>query len=155
MKKNKGITLVEVLIIVGVIGCLILLSALSLNNIRQKGRDLKRVSDMTLLQKTMDIVKAESGSFTNACGDDVSGKTVSQCSGIEPDMMLDDYLPNLQNFNDPLRQDIVCDENCSKAPCNYGLIFISDDDYNIKFYLEKGTADYVAGCHTLTKNGIE
>lgn len=154
MKKN-GFTLVEILIVCLIGGALILLAVVSLNGIQSKGRDAERINDINSIHKAMMMLEEETGSFLNACGGVSYVGAVSKCDGQGENFELIEYLDSIVAMNDPLEKVIVCDAQCSVIPCNYAFNALSDEHYEINFYLERATADYNRGCHRLTEKGIE
>ncbi len=55
MKANKGFTLIELLVVIAIIGILSSVVLASLNSARVKGRDAKRVSDMSQLKLALEL----------------------------------------------------------------------------------------------------
>lgn len=149
MSKQKGFTLVELLVVVAIIGLLSTLAVVSLGGIREKARDTKRVSDMDALKTAMELVNNEEGGYDQA---GCSAGLVSDCTGGNAET----YLPGIGNLTDPSEDTTACDATCSTNPCNYA--FVGDpgsDSYDVYFYLESGSANLDAGCHKLSEAGIE
>ena len=150
MKRQKGFTLVELLVVVAIIGLLSTMAVVSLNGIRERARDTKRISDIDAIQKSMELVKSEFGGYDKSgCTD---GTLMSMCTGGN----LATYLPAIKNINDPLWTTLCTSDVVCKAGCNYTLRNIADKDtYTILFNLEKGVANYTEpGCYILTEKGI-
>lgn len=57
IKNNKGFTLLEMLVVIGLIGILLGLAAASYSNTQQKARDLSRKNDLKVLQKALELYK--------------------------------------------------------------------------------------------------
>jgi len=55
MKKNKGFTLIELLVVIAIIGILSSVVLASLNSARVKGRDAKRVSDLSQIKLALEL----------------------------------------------------------------------------------------------------
>lgn len=148
MRKNKGFTLVELLVVIAIIGLLSTLAVVSLSNIREKGRDAKRLSDMDALKTVLELTNSEKGSYSVNLGC-VAGAVINSCTSGN----LEAYLPTVKNLNDP--SGIVnCATDCAAA-CNYAFKTLTATDYSVYFYLEKGAADFnQAGCYQLTNKGI-
>jgi len=154
MKKTRGFTLIELLIIVGVLGILLLIGLSSLNGIKEKGRDAKRINDITNLQQAMEIVSEEAGDYQMACGGVDYQGLVSQCQGDTDEFLLNEYWDSIETINDPMERERLCDDNCSRGVCNYAFQYIENDSYSVKFWLERQVGEYASGCHMLTERGI-
>jgi prepilin-type N-terminal cleavage/methylation domain-containing protein len=55
MKKTRGFTLIELLVVIAIIGLLSSVILASLNSARIKGRDARRVSDLTQIQVALEL----------------------------------------------------------------------------------------------------
>ena len=156
MRKQKGFTLVELLVVVAIIGLLSTLAVVSLNGIRERARDTKRINDVGAVQKALELVKSEKGSYKpsgdNSC---FAGKRVSACTGGN----LETYLPSIKNVLDPLSStDCTLEATCKATTtgCDYSFGGLADNVYMLYFYLEKGVSNYSApGCYKATEKGIE
>src|SRR3989339_1481347 len=144
---KKGFTLIELLVVIAIIGILSSLAVVSLGNIREKARDTKRISDMAAVQSAIELANDAYGSYSKDLG--CATGILSTCKGGH----LEEFLPTLSNLNDPTGT-VVCTATC-KAACNYGLISVSDTDYEFAFFVEKGAGDLkTTGCYKLTRNGF-
>jgi general secretion pathway protein G len=54
-QKDKGFTLIEILVVISIIGFLASVILVGLNNARIKARDAKRIGDMSQMQKGLEI----------------------------------------------------------------------------------------------------
>ncbi|PIR88840.1 MAG: hypothetical protein COU09_00225 [Candidatus Harrisonbacteria bacterium CG10_big_fil_rev_8_21_14_0_10_44_23] len=66
MKKTKGFTLIEVLIVVGIIGLLASVILVGLNASRSKARDARRVTDLRQVQQGLELYYVKEGEYPNA-----------------------------------------------------------------------------------------
>lgn len=148
MRQHKGFTLIELLVVIAIIALLSTLAVVSLGNIREQGRDVKRLSDMDAVRTSLELVRNEKGSYSEGLG--CSASVLSACVGGE----LEKNLPTLKNLVDPLEASKICHSKCV-APCNYALISVAKNAYEVAFYLEKGAGTIKeAGCYKMTEKGI-
>lgn len=69
MKKSqskKGFTLIEVLIVVGIIGILSSVILVGLNSSRSRARDTRRVTDLRQTQQALELFYTKTGCYPNA-----------------------------------------------------------------------------------------
>lgn len=70
LRGNRGFTLVELLVVIAIIGILATLLLLQLNQARAKGRDAKRVSDISQLRTSLELYYNDHGySYPTALSD--------------------------------------------------------------------------------------
>ncbi len=150
--KNKGFTLVELLVVIAIIGLLSAMAVVSLGSIREKGRDARRLSDMDALKTAFELVNSEAGSYDNDEDSDcVAGDMVYECTGGA----LENYLPSLKNMKDPADPSVDCQADCT-GPCEYSVVALSADSFEVNFYLEQGAGKFdQPGCYMLSEKGIE
>lgn len=153
MRKQKGFTLVELLVVVAIIGLLSTLAVVSLNGIRERARDTKRLSDLDAIRNAFELVKTEKGDYKpdNSC---FAGRKISECVGGA----LETFLPTIKNIADPLWTTYCDDVTCKAATglCNYSVQKLLPGSFSVNFKLEKGVANYTeAGCYQLTEKGIQ
>jgi len=152
LKKHKGFSLVEILIVVGIIGLILVILVISLNAKQAQLRDLQRVKDVRTLQEALQVMKNETGSYERSY---CSPGIVSRCSSNNSFDLLK-LLPNLKNINDPTESAVGCekDDTCRNQSCNYTFTKVQDNDYEIRFHLEKGIENFPsAGCYIATPQG--
>lgn len=67
--KQKGFTLLELLVVISIIGILLALGVVAFTTAQRKGRDAKRRADIKALQDGFEQYYAEnSGSYVDVCG---------------------------------------------------------------------------------------
>ncbi|KKQ79474.1 MAG: hypothetical protein UT02_C0035G0006 [Parcubacteria group bacterium GW2011_GWC2_38_7] len=150
MKKNKGFTLVELLIVFAIIVILCAIAAVSLSNLNEKDRDAKRIQNMNEdLRIAMQMVLNKYDSYSENLGCSV-GDLVNACEGGR----LQEFLPLIKEVKDPVGA-LSCLDDCTR-PCNYAWQKLSDNDFGILFYVENGLAEFAdPGCYLYGPNGAE
>ena len=158
MQNKKGFTLVELLVVVGIIGILASIGVASLNSARQKARDAKRISDVKQMAV---ILEAEEGGTPNQAmvGCTAAFAKTSLCTGPG-----DEVKNNYVNLKDPSAKstDAACDTGTvgTSKVCNYSLANKKGDgpattaDYQLCFDLESGTAGLTKGPNSITSGGL-
>ncbi len=66
MKKNKGFTLIEILVVVGIIGLLSAIVLVGIGPFRAKGRDARRISDLRQVQSGLELYYAKNQKYPTA-----------------------------------------------------------------------------------------
>ncbi len=151
--KPNGFTLIEVLLVLVIIGLILSVLVLILNSKQKELRDSKRISDMQALHSALQVVKNETGSFTESY---CPISYVSLCAQAQNSFLLK-VLPTLGSFNDPKNTDTSCSDLtvCAKKECNYSITKMDTNEYEILFHLEKGTGLYSQkGCYKVNAGGI-
>lgn len=78
IKNLKGFTLVELLIVVGIIGILATLLMANFIGVRQRARDAQRKSDIRQIQSALEFYRSDIGNYpasVAACGSSLTGGT--------------------------------------------------------------------------------
>jgi len=145
--RKKGFTLIELLVVIAIIGLLSSLAVVSLGNIREKGRDTKRLSDMDAVKTAMELVNNDHGGYMTGLG--CASGVLHSCVGG----YLEESLPTLKNLIDPAGT-TACVAGCD-AICDYNLVALTESSYRVIFYLENGAGQFKElGCYGLTEKGI-
>jgi type II secretion system protein G len=63
LNKSKGFTLIELLVVIAIIGLLASIVLVSLNSVRAKARDTKRVGDLRQLQTALEMYYDTNGAY--------------------------------------------------------------------------------------------
>ncbi len=63
MKKEKGFTLIEILIVVAIIGLLASVVLVGLGSFRSRGRDARRVADLREVQNSLELYYLKNGNY--------------------------------------------------------------------------------------------
>lgn len=100
MKLKRGFTLIEVIVVIGIIGVLTVIVFPAINNIRAKNRDAERVADIATIQLGLILYKNQSptGQYpVSLNGGDFSPKYVPADSLVGPDGIPYLYVPLTRN----------------------------------------------------------
>ncbi|MBU1148774.1 type II secretion system GspH family protein [Patescibacteria group bacterium] len=109
MKNSKGFTLVELLVVIGMIGLLSTMVFVQLNQARQKARDAVRIQDISNITKALDFYYSEHEQYASSKNCTATGgcplgwDCADVCiSNLDPDWIpeLDDYMARIPR--DPL-----------------------------------------------------
>lgn len=134
--KHKGFTLTETLIVGALFGLFVLAGTMFLGAERARTRDAKRVADMTRLAAGFSLLYGQKATYADAaagCG--TLGMNAKLCT-------LTDVLVGIDQIQDPGR-------------FTYTVARVPDqDDFGIKFHLERTYGALKAGDHILSKAGI-
>jgi general secretion pathway protein G len=72
--KNKGFTLIEMLVVIAVIGLLAALILVGLSSFRVRGRDTRRVADVKEVQNGLELYYMKNGSYPTVSGGDAAAR---------------------------------------------------------------------------------
>jgi len=75
MRKNKGFTLIEILIVVAIIGILASIILVGLSSFRSQGRDARRIADLHQVQNALELYFTKNGTYPTAIADSAAGWT--------------------------------------------------------------------------------
>ncbi len=67
-KKDKGFTLIEMLVVVAVIGLLASLILVGLSDFRTRGRDTRRIADIKEVQNGLEVYYMKNGAYPTGTG---------------------------------------------------------------------------------------
>lgn len=78
--KNSGFTIVELLIVIVVIGILAAITIVAYNGIQQRSRDARRLSDITSVNKALQLYYADNGSYPVTAASFGNGLSDANCT---------------------------------------------------------------------------
>jgi prepilin-type N-terminal cleavage/methylation domain-containing protein len=151
--KQKGFTLIELIVVIAVIGILAFTAVVSLSGIRERARDSRRMSDISAVQQAMGMIYSENSDYTKAgCS---TGAALSACASSATGL-LKTYLTTLANTKDQSGSTTLCSASLNPAQtCEYNFTALNKNDFKLYFYLENGAGNLGAGMHYLSEAGIQ
>lgn len=87
--KNRGFTIVELLIVIVVIGILATLVITTYNGIQEKARDTKRKTDINALQGQIEAFEAQNGNYPTLGNINDSTWRGTNMKGLDPSALQD------------------------------------------------------------------
>jgi prepilin-type N-terminal cleavage/methylation domain-containing protein len=102
VRKSRAFTLVELLVVIAVIGILSAVVVLNTNSAKAKARDAIRISDITSIQRALELYKTDKGSYPEECT--TTGSCYLSYDADGAGKFIDtftDYYPTGQIPNDP------------------------------------------------------
>jgi prepilin-type N-terminal cleavage/methylation domain-containing protein len=76
-RRERGFTIVELLIVIVVIAILAAITIVAYNGIQTRARDTQRVADMNSIVKALELYKAQNGQYPAAVGNSAGGWEIS------------------------------------------------------------------------------
>ena len=140
MKKNKknGFTLIEIIVSLFIIGLIITIANISINKIREKGRDVKRIDNIKQIQLALEMYRRDVGSYPETLnfGEQLVNPSNSNI------VYLDKIPTNL----------FYKGNNCPNEEYAYTL---DDGKYEIEFCLENFQTEIESNYNCATVSGIK
>ena len=127
--RNAGFTLVEILVVVGIVSTLSMIIFPSLTGSREKGRDAARVADIEQLSVALRLYAEQNGSYP----DESSGTRLGEGSDLDEDLE-----PYIDVSHDP------------SGPGDDDRYYIYDSSYDCPL---KGGAKIVLYANTMEHDG--
>lgn len=157
MNNTKGFTLIELMVVAGVISMLASMNVASLSAVRGKVNDILRISDVRQLNRLLQTEDTSTGIPMALEGCDNANRAASlttSCTGPG-------FVTQFKRFFDPakLTSDAPCVKN-SITTCGYsvakrdGSRRATTNNYQLCFYLEQGGAGLKAGLNSMTDHGV-
>lgn len=87
--KDRGFTIVELLIVIVVIGILATLVITTYNGIQEKARDTKRKTDVNALQGQIEAFEAQNGNYPTLANVNDSSWRATNMKGLDPSALQD------------------------------------------------------------------
>jgi len=136
--KKKAFSLIELLVVIAIIGTLTTLAVFSINNLRAKSRDTKRVADIKKIQLVLENYYRDESAYPNTMS--FGGNLIGTKSSTS-------YMaPTPQN---PLPWN---DGDCPNSDYSYQTS--TKYGYKIQFCLNASSSDILPGINCATPKGI-
>ncbi len=160
MKKNiiilnflleKGMTLIEILIVIGIISVLsvVLITAINPVESGRKSRDAKRISDLSTIKRAIDMALADKQKLAITSSIEITSTNIG---GLD----ISKYLPAIpkdpsRNSGNNVRVLILNSGNCESGSSNGPMLyeFVSDGD----FYTIRTRFESLSNCDLLKNDG--
>ncbi|MBU0645909.1 type II secretion system GspH family protein [Patescibacteria group bacterium] len=161
MNDQKGFTLIEVLIVAGVILVIGIFSALAVNSARSKSRDAVRLSQVRMLQSALEDFYNENNGYPRDQGIPLGDATQSAClgaAGFQADCSTDRAVllrAVMGTVESGLKDQVICGTPARNAFCYSQLLDAST--YRIQFELENNwnQVGLIQGINCAYPDGIE
>lgn len=160
---KKGFTLVELLVVVAIIGLLAGIATVSVNSVRSKARDARRVADIKQIQNALELYYSGSGTYPNpgadltlgtgtalALSNAASGFTDTDAANIGAEVYLNPVPKDPQNTGA-----FIYTFKVPTGATDALKAAAATKDYSITFQLESGTGSFVSGKYTATSSGLQ
>lgn len=153
---KKGFTLVELLVVVAIIGLMAGIATVSVNSVRQKGRDARRVADIKQIQNALELHYSDAGQYpANPTGGSKLGDRTT--AGAKSAQVL-----SSSGWEETLTGATSYMTGVPKDPSSNGAFVYTyavdadaTKDYTITFQLESGTGSFTSGKYSATSSGIQ
>lgn len=136
--KETGFTLIEILIVIGIMGLLATIIAVSLLSSREKGKDAKRVTEVKQMTTALEMYMTTVGSYP------ISGTASTSIPGLVPN-----YLSKIPVSPDPPGT------GCSDAENDYMYRSVDGSSYSISFCIGGTVGTYTPGLYAITADGMK
>jgi prepilin-type N-terminal cleavage/methylation domain-containing protein len=154
--RQRGFTLLELLVVLAIIGLLAGIIMLALNSARNKARDAKRAGDMRQMITALEQYYSQRSSYPTGTASIAAGGALLSDSnsfngGSEP--FVPNYIPLLPAAPKP--NDGGCGSSSGAGNNNYW--YETTDDgmrYTMTFCLGNDAGDWLAGSRTVTPEGV-
>jgi type II secretion system protein G len=133
--RQKGFTLIEILVVIAIIGILAMIVFVNLTNSRAKARDARRVADMHTIQNALEL-------YFNDCGQYPATWSLTENTGCTAPTTLSTYLG-------------VLPVNPGPEGSAYTYAYDSTENtYTVTFTTALQVSGLAPGLHTLKPDGI-
>ena len=145
--KNSGFTLIELLVVIAIIALMSSIVLVSISTAREKSRNAKRVSDMTQLQKAMDLYFNDNGTYPTLS----SGMALSSWNSS---ILVPKYLKAVPVTVLPADPGCTATNDYYMQPNVAGSQFVTST-FIVTFCISGQVGTLPAGQHTITQLGIQ
>ncbi len=159
MKDQKGFTLVEILVVAGIVGLLGILATAALTSARVRARDAKRLSDIVKTQMALELYFNDNNSYPVVAAATALGQSGTAClssGGFVPSCDATSesvYLARVPTTPETGLDEIVQCSGVNDAYCYVG----NTSKYRIQFELEAANSEakLIKGANCASESGIE
>lgn len=158
----KGFTLIELLVVIAIIALLSTVAMTNYNSARARGRDAKRLSEITSLQKALNLYYDSCGGYP-ALGTPDNYVGIGVSGGLETTTNIGCSTDSLGSYMSSLPSVVLPNGNpymyCSTADgAAVGAASCDDTEsvsYQITFNIENAAGDLAAGNYVATPSGFQ